>query len=163
MSRLSQIVRQKATITVQIDGTDDSGNAIKVPIQVTYLPRRKTLAWQGRFADHLQALQRFEEEAKAATERGASQTELADMAEKAKVEEHANAMGAMTLELLDSWDLTDEDDDGNTVAVPLPKTTEAVSEFPAPELFESVMREVMAALNPNRKAGETTEQPSPAT
>lgn len=163
MSRLSQIVRPKATITVQIDGTDDNGNDIKVPIQVTYLPRRKTLAWQGRFADHLRALQKFEEESKAATERGASQTELAEMAEAAKVEEHVNALAAMTLELLDSWDLTDEDDDGKVVPVPLPKTTEQVSDFPAPELFEQVMQEVMAALNPNRKAGETTGQPSPAT
>ena len=116
MAKLSQIVRNLADIVVEIDGTDDDGNPIKVPVTVTYRPRLMTLAFRDQFGRHLAVLN--------------------------KADFTAN---------------------GKPVPLPLPKTAEEMQAFVAPEMMRAVMEAVMAALNPNRKAGEQSAKDSPAT
>jgi hypothetical protein len=160
VAKLSQIIRNRAEIVVEIDGTDDDGKPIKVPVTVTYRPRLMTLAFREQFGRLLEVLNRAQREAEAAAERNESATAALNAPE---VERAAEQISEMALSLLESWDVEDEDEDGKPVPLPLPKTAEEMQTFVAPELIRAVMEAVMTALNPNRSAGEPNETASPAT
>jgi hypothetical protein len=160
VAKLSQIVRNLADIVVEIDGTDDDGNPIKVPVTVTYRPRLMTLAFRDQFGRHLAVLNKAQRDAEAAAERGEDATAVLN---DPNVDRAAGQISEMTLNILDSWDVEDEDANGKPVPLPLPKTAEEMQAFVAPEMMRAVMEAVMAALNPNRKAGEQSAKDSPAT
>lgn len=164
MAKLSQIVRNRADIVVEIDGTGDDGSPITVPVRVTYRPRLMTLAFRDEFGRHLAVLNKAQRDAEAAVERGEDQAAVLNAPD---VDRAAEAISQMTLGLLEAWDVDDEIDDGKggtkIVPVALPKTAEEMQTFVAPEMMRAVMEAVMAALNPNRKAGEQSAKDSPAT
>lgn len=160
MAKLSQIIRNRADIVVEIDGTDDDGNSIKVPVRVTYRPRLMTLAFRDEFGRHLAVLNKAQRDAEAAAERN---EDVAAVLNAPDVDRAAEAISRMTLGLLEAWDVEDEDASGKPVPVALPKTAEEMQTFVAPDLMRAVMEAVMAALNPNRKAGEQSAKDSPAT
>lgn len=157
MSKLSAIVRNRETVTVEILGADGE---TRVPITVTYRPRMNTLAFRQQFGEHMQALQRVTRAMEAAQARE-DWDELDRLNNDPASEEVANKMTAMTLGLIEGWDLEDEDDKGKTIAVPFPTNTEEIKTFVAPEMFQDVLKAVMEKLNPNRTAdGETSSTPS---
>lgn len=167
MAKLSQIVRNRAEITVEIPGADEGedGAPVMVPVTVTYKPRLMTPAWRDQFGGHLRVVQKAERTAKEAAERNDTDAAMAAVDDPA-VSAAVDQMAAMTLGLLDSWDLEDDvEEDGKTrtVPVPLPTTAAEVETFPAADMFQTVLRAVMGKLNPNRAAGETTNpEASPA-
>lgn len=164
MAKLNQIVRNRADIIVEIDGTDDAGEPMKVPVRVTYLPRLATIEFRGTYAEHMAVLIQAQAAAEAAVSRGEDPTPIMN---NPAADEAAEAISRMTLGLLESWDLEDEADDGNgkvkSVPVPLPKTADEVKTFVAPEMLQAVMQAVMAVLRPNQKADETSVKDSSAT
>lgn len=166
MARLSQIVRNKADVTIEVDGTDDAGVPIKVPVTVTYRPRLVTQAFREEFGRHMLVLVAATKAAEAAQEAGDAVAAVAAM-DAPGVDQATDAMAQMTLGLIEGWDLTDEDGTGKEIPVPFPRTADEVKHFPAPEMFQAVLQGVMAALNPNRTADEasstTSGTPSSAT
>lgn len=159
MSKLSAIVKNRAEVTVEIPGADDGP---PVPVTVAYRPRMNTLAFRERFAEQLGTLNRLMAAVQAAAGAGDA-AEAERLAAAPELEQAADAMTKMTLGLIEGWDLEDEDEDGKAVAVPFPQTTDDIKAFPAPEMFQQVLKAVMERLNPNRTAGEPSTTDSPAT
>lgn len=160
MPKLSQVMRN--WVVVEIDSVDGDANPIKVPVKVKYRRRLMTLDYRDQFAEHMRVLVKAEEEAKAARESGKSEDEITAIAESKSVVKASDEIARMTMALLESWDLEDEDEEGKPIPLPIPQTTDEVKRFPDPQLFQAVMGAVMAALNPNQEADEKSTKVSSA-
>lgn len=156
MPKLSDIVRNRADVTVEVLGADGE---TKIPVTVTYRPRLMTRAFREELQGYMTVLLKAQQAADAATEAGdAAAFEAAQ--NDPETDKALDGMSKGMLSLIDGWDLEDDvEDEGGvvrTVAVPFPTTSEEIKEFVAPDLFQAVMAAVMGALNPNR----TPDEPS---
>lgn len=158
MSKLSAIVRNRDEITVEIPRADGETTE---PVVVTWRPRNATMAFREMFGQHFLVLAKLNADAQAAQARG-DMEEVTRLAADPANEAASTKMVELAVSLIEGWDLEDEDEAGKVVAVPFPRTQEAIKAFVAPDMFQAVMQAVMSKLNPNQTAGEPSANPSPA-